>query len=311
VAEQAEADLRELMGVPDNYKVLFLQGGATAQFSLIPMNLLAGNPRACFLETGHWSSKAIKVAADFCQPVVSGSSKDNGYTTVPPRSSWQIDDSAAYFHYTTNETIAGVQLPEIPDVDLPLVADMSSDILSAPLDVSRFGLIFAGAQKNIGPAGLTLVIVRDDLIGKAQKGTPDVFDYAAESEAGSMLNTPPTFAWYLSGLVFRWLKAQGGVAEMGELNGRKAKRLYDAIDVSDFYSNPVDPTCRSRMNIPFTLANPELDAVFLREAEAAGLTNLKGHRSVGGMRASIYNAMPEAGVIALVDFMADFERRHG
>lgn len=312
VAARAEADLRQLMGVPDNYKVLFLQGGARQQFALIPMNLLRGRERACYLDTGTWSSQAVDMARNYCEPVVVASSREDGYNTVPPRAEWQLDDSAAYLHYASNETIGGVQLHETPEVgDLPLVADMSSDILSKPIDVSRFGLIYAGAQKNIGPSGLAVVIVRDDLIGNPLPGTPNIFDYAQQAAKDSMLNTPPTFAWYLSGLVFQWVQEKGGLAAMEALNQRKSSKLYAAIDGSDFYHNPVDPTCRSRMNVPFTMANPELDKTFLSEAEAAGLSALKGHASVGGMRASIYNAMPEAGVDALIAFMADFERRHG
>ncbi len=312
IARQAEADLRRLMGIPDDYHVLFLQGGATSQFAMVPMNLLRGRGRADYLDTGLWSRKAIKEARRYCEVNVAASSEAEGYTTIPPRESWRLDPQAAYVHYTPNETIGGVEFHWIPDTgDVPLVADMSSTILSRPVDVSRFGLIYAGAQKNIGPAGLTVVIVRRDLVGETLPGTPTMFDYAAHAEAGSMLNTPPTFAWYLAGLVFQWLLEQGGLEAMAERNRRKAEKLYAAIDASDFYRNPVDPACRSWMNVPFTLADPSLDATFLQEAKAAGLVALKGHRSVGGMRASIYNAMPEEGVDRLVEFMQDFERRHG
>ncbi len=312
IARQAEADLRRLMGVPDDYHVLFLQGGATSQFAMVPMNLLRGRGRADYLDTGLWSRKAIKEARRYCEVNVAASSEAEGYTTIPPRESWRLDPQAAYVHYTPNETIGGVEFHWIPDTgDVPLVADMSSTILSRPIDVSRFGLIYAGAQKNIGPAGLTVVIVRRDLVGETLPGTPTMLDYAAHAEAGSMLNTPPTFAWYLAGLVFRWILEQGGLEAMAERNRRKAEKLYAAIDASGFYRNPVDPACRSWMNVPFTLADPALDATFLEEAKAAGLVALKGHRSVGGMRASIYNAMPEEGVDRLVEFMRDFERRHG
>ena len=312
IARQAEADLRRLMGVPDDYHVLFLQGGATSQFAMVPMNLLRGRGHADYLDTGLWSRKAIKEARRYCEVNVAASSEAEGYTTIPPRESWRLDPQAAYVHYTPNETIGGVEFHWIPDTgDVPLVADMSSTILSRPIDVSRFGLIYAGAQKNIGPAGLTVVIVRKDLVGETLPGTPTMLDYAAHAEAGSMLNTPPTFAWYLAGLVFRWILEQGGLEAMAERNRRKAEKLYAAIDASGFYRNPVDPACRSWMNVPFTLADPALDATFLEEAKAAGLVALKGHRSVGGMRASIYNAMPEEGVDRLVEFMRDFERRHG
>ncbi|HKK14664.1 MAG TPA: 3-phosphoserine/phosphohydroxythreonine transaminase, partial [Gammaproteobacteria bacterium] len=312
IAEKAEADLRELMGIPSNYKVLFLQGGASSQFAMVPMNLLRGKKKADYINTGSWSKKAIAEAKRFCTVNVAASSEQSGFTTVPPQSDWQLDPSAAYVHCTPNETIGGVEFPFVPDTgDVPLVADMSSTILSRPVDVSRFGVIYAGAQKNIGPAGLTVVIVREDLIGEPLAGTPAMFDYKTHADSGSMYNTPPTFAWYLAGLVFQWIKRRGGLEGMAELNQRKAGKLYGAIDGSDFYANPVDPACRSWMNVPFTLANPDLDATFLSEAKEAGLVTLKGHRSVGGMRASIYNAMPEAGVDALVAFMADFQKRHG
>ncbi len=312
IAEKAEADLRELMAIPGNYKVLFLQGGASSQFAAIPMNLLRGKSSADYINTGAWSKKAISEAKHYCDVNVAGSSEDSNFSTVPAQADLKLNPDAAYVHYTPNETIGGVEFPYIPETgDVPLVADMSSTILSRPVDVSKFGLIYAGAQKNIGPAGLVVVIVREDLIGDVIKGTPTMFDYQIHAENDSMYNTPPTYAWYLAGLAFGWLKENGGLTGMAEINQRKANKLYAAIDNSAFYANPVDPECRSWMNVPFTLANADLDAVFLKEATAKGLTTLKGHRSAGGMRASIYNAMPEAGVDALVEFMADFEKRHG
>ena len=311
IAEQAEADLRELLNVPAHYKVLFLQGGASSQFAAIPMNLLRGKTQADYLNTGMWSKKAIAEAKKFCQVNVVASSEPVNFTTVPARDTWKCNPDAAYLHYTPNETIGGVELHTAPEVSVPLAADFSSTLLSRPLDVSRFGLIYAGAQKNIGPAGLVILIVREDLLGQTLPGTPTLLDYAVMAKEGSMYNTPPTYAWYLAGLVFQWLRELGGLEQMGVINERKAKLLYGAIDASNFYANPVRPDCRSWMNVPFPLANPELDASFLAEAKGAGLLTLKGHRSVGGMRASIYNAMPEAGVKALVDFMAEFERKYG
>ena len=311
IAEQAEADLRELMAIPANYKVLFLQGGASSQFAMVPLNLLGGKGRADYLNTGSWSKKAIAEAKRYGEVSVAGAAPE-GRLAVPAAEALQFDPAAAYVHYTPNETIQGVEFPYVPDAGaVPLVGDFSSTILSRPIDVSRYGIIYAGAQKNIGPAGLTVVIVREDLIGEPLPGTPTMFNYGVMAEAGSMYNTPPTYAWYLAGLVFQWLKRNGGLAGMAAVNERKARALYDAIDGSGFYDNPVDPGCRSWMNVPFTLADPELDATFLAEAKTAGLATLKGHRSVGGMRASIYNAMPEAGVRALIDFMGEFERRHG
>jgi phosphoserine aminotransferase len=312
VAEQAESDLRELLAIPANYKVLFMQGGATAQFSAVPLNLAAAGAPADYLDTGHWSQRTITEARRFVTVRVVAEESASNFTTVPHPESLRFSPDAAYVHYTPNETIGGVEFPYVPETGkVPLVADMSSSILSRPLDVSRFGLIYAGAQKNIGPAGITVVIVREDLTGRARPGTPMVFDYRAMAESGSMFNTPPTFGWYFAGLVFRWLKREGGLAAMERRNRAKAEALYAAIDASSFYSNPVARNCRSWMNVPFRLAKPELDKAFLAEAEAAGLANLAGHRAVGGMRASIYNAMPAAGVAALVDFMRDFERRHG
>ena len=313
IATAAEADLRELLAVPDNYKVLFLQGGASSQFAMIPMNLIGRSGKADYFRTGSWSKKAIAEAKRFGDITVSVDSEQDGkFSSVPAADGFDVSAEAAYVHYTPNETIEGVEFPYIPDTgDVPLIADMSSTILSRPLDVSRYGLIYAGAQKNIGPAGLTIVIVRDDLIGSPLDGTPAMFNYQTHADAGSMYNTPPTYGWYLAGLVFKWLKEKGGLAGMAEINRRKAAKLYDAIDASAFYANPVVPECRSWMNVPFTLADSSLDAEFLKQAGEAGLKTLKGHRSVGGMRASIYNAMPEAGVDKLIEFMAEFERTRG
>ncbi len=312
VAQKAEADLRELLAIPPNYRVLFMQGGATAQFSAVPLNLAEPGAAADYVNTGHWSERAIKEARRLVTVRIAADESGSNYTTAPEQAALRITTGAAYLHYTPNETIGGVEFPYIPDTGgVPLVADMSSTILSRPLDVTRFGLIYAGAQKNIGPAGITVVIVRDELIGRARTGTPIVFDYRAVADAGSMLNTPPTFGWYFAGLVFQWLKREGGLAAMAKRNRAKADALYAAIDSSSFYSNPVARVCRSWMNVPFRLAKPELEKTFLAEADAAGLTNLAGHRAVGGMRASIYNAMTVEGVAALVDFMRDFERRYG
>ncbi len=311
IAEQAEADFRELLSIGDDYAVLFLQGGATGQFATVPMNLAEPGQTADYVVTGSWGKKAVAEAGKYLAVNVAADAGDSKYTRVPDVGSWRTSDGAAYLHYTPNETIGGVEFHSIPEVAAPLVADMSSTILSRPLDVSRFGVIYAGAQKNIGPAGITIVIVRRDLLGRARPETPMVMDYTAMAAAGSMLNTPPTYTWYVAGLVFQWLKDQGGLAAIGDINRRKKDKLYDFIDGSGFYANPVNPSDRSWMNVPFTLADPELDGRFLAEAAEAGLATLKGHRSVGGMRASIYNAMPEAGVDALVAFMADFEKRCG
>jgi phosphoserine aminotransferase len=300
------------MGISSDYHVLFLQGGATSQFAMVPMNLLRGRAQADYVNTGAWSKKAIGEAKRYCSVNVAATSEATKFTTVPSQDTWKLDPAAAYVHYTPNETIGGVEFDWIPVTgEVPLVADMSSTILSRPVDVSRFGLIYAGAQKNIGPAGLTVVIVRKDLVGETLAGTPSMFDYQQHADNGSMLNTPPTYAWYLAGLVFQWLKERGGLEAMAVINERKAAMLYAAIDASDFYQCPVDVECRSWMNVPFTLADASLDADFLAGAKAAGLVSLKGHRSVGGMRASIYNAMPEAGVAALIDFMKEFERTLG
>ena len=311
IAEAMTNDLIELMAIPDNYKVLFLQGGATAQFAMIPQNILNGKTKACYVNTGAWSDKAIKEAKKYCEVSIAASSEVTAFTTIPDQAGWAIDPDAAYLHYTANETIHGVEFNDIPDAKgLPLVSDMSSNILSRPVDVSRFGIIYAGTQKNMGPSGVTVVIVRDDLIGLAPKSVPSVFDYAQQVKNESMLNTPATYNWYLLGLVLQWLKAEGGIAAIEQRNIQKADKLYQAIDLSSLYSNPVAKECRSRMNVPFVLANPDLDKEFLALAEKNGLSTLKGHRSVGGMRASIYNAMPEAGVDALIEFMAEFERTH-
>lgn len=313
VAEEAQALLRELLGVPANYKVLFLQGGATGQFAAIPLNLARADSTVEYLNTGAWSKKAIGEAQRLTGRVnVAADEAASGYTTVPDPTTLRLTADAAYVHYTPNETIGGVEFPYVPASGaVPLVADMSSTILSRPIEVKKFGLIYAGAQKNIGPAGLVVVIVREDLIGKARAGIPLVWDYKAMADEGSMLNTPPTFAWYFAGLVFRWIKAQGGLDALGARNRAKAELLYGAIDGTGFYSNPVAVACRSWMNVPFTLPDPALDKSFLAEAQAAGLTNLAGHRLVGGMRASLYNAMPPEGVVALVAFMKEFQRRHG
>jgi phosphoserine aminotransferase len=319
IAESAEADFRHLLGVPDNYKVLFLQGGASMQFAMLPMNLLGQGGSANFIQTGIWGKKALSEAKRLgfsCH--VAASSESNGHMAVPAQESVRVSDDAAYLHYTSNETIGGLEFDYTPHiqradaVSVPLVCDMSSNILSGPIDVNDFGVIYAGAQKNIGPAGLTLVVVRDDLLSKAQPSIPSLFDYQTLAEAGSMVNTPPTYAWYLAGLVFQWLKNDiGGVAQMNAINQRKADKLYAAIDASEFYSNPIAKHNRSRMNVPFVLADAALDKAFLQQADAAGLLNLKGHRSVGGMRASLYNAVPESAVDALVAFMADFEQTRG
>ncbi len=313
IAQTAEADLRELLGVPANYKVLFLQGGASSQFAMVPMNLLGSKGQADYINTGDWSKKAIAEGKRYGTVNLAADTSGGNFTTCPAQGELNLSADAAYVHYTPNETIRGVEFPYVPETgSVPLVADMSSNILSRPIDVSRYGVIYAGAQKNIGPAGLTVVIIRDDLIGETLPGTPAMFAYKTHADSDSMYNTPPTYSWYLAGLVFEWLKNDiGGLAKMAEINERKAGKLYAAIEGSDFYANPVETACRSVMNVPFTLANAELDATFLDEAKKQGLTTLKGHRSVGGMRASIYNAMPEEGVDALVAFMADFEKRHG
>ena len=309
---EAEALLRELLAIPANYKVLFMQGGAIGENAIVPMNMLRGKTSIDFIDTGEWSKKSMKEAKKYAAVNVAASAADSGYTTIPDRTSWKLDPTAAYVHICSNETIGGVEYQFTPEVGaVPLVADMSSNILSRPVEVSKFGLIYGGAQKNIGPAGLTLVIVRDDLIGQALPITPSAFDYKQQAENDSMLNTPPTYAIYIAGLVFRWIKAQGGLVAMERHNATKAALLYDYLDSTGFYRCPVARDCRSRMNVPFKLADESLDAAFLKGAEAAGMVQLKGHRSVGGMRASIYNAMPIEGVKTLVAYMKDFEARHG
>jgi phosphoserine aminotransferase len=311
IAGQAEADLRELLAIPSGYKVLFLQGGATAQFAAIPLNLTRPDSVADYVNTGAWSKKAIAEAKRYCKVNVAADAGGK-YSSVPPLGAWTLTPGAAYVHYTPNETIGGVEFPFVPETgEAPLVADMSSTILSRPVDVGRFGVIYAGAQKNIGPAGLVVVIVREDLLGRARADVPTVFDWTAMAADGSMLNTPATYSWYVAGAVFQWIKRQGGLAAMERLNRAKAEALYAAIDGSGFYRNPVVPECRSWMNVPFTLPSADLDKPFLEGAKAAGLVALAGHRSVGGMRASLYNAMPMAGVEALVEYMREFQGRHG
>jgi phosphoserine aminotransferase len=311
-AEEAEAVLREILRVPASYKVLFLQGSATGQFAAVPMNLTTSESTVDYINTGAWSKKALGEAKRFCKVNVAADEVASNYSTVPEQSALKLTPGAAYVHYTSNETIGGVEFPYVPETHgVPLVSDMSSNILSRPMDVTKYGVIYASAQKNIGPSGLAVVIVREDLLGKARTAMPSILDYKDMAANGSMSNTPPTFGWYLSGLVFKWLKKNGGLEWMEERNRKKAQKLYDAIDASSFYRNPVAKNCRSLMNVPFTLAKPELDKLFCADAKAAGLMNLEGHRSVGGMRASIYNAMPPEGVDTLVAFMKEFERRHG
>jgi phosphoserine aminotransferase len=312
IAADAEKDLRELLAIPQGYKVLFLQGGATLQFAQVPMNLLAGKAKADYVLTGEWSKKAAKEAQRFCDVAIAASSEDRKFTYAPPRQQWKIRPDAAYVHYCSNETIGGVEFHWIPETGaIPLVADASSHLLSRPLDVSKFGLIYAGAQKNVGPAGLVIVIVREDLLGRAAKGTPSVMDYKLQADADSMLNTPATYSIYVAGLVFKWLKREGGLAAIESRNVAKAKLLYDCLDASALYRNPVDKGDRSRMNVPFTLKDAKLDEPFLKGAAERGMVQLKGHRSVGGMRASIYNAMPVEGVEQLVAYLKEFEQRHG
>ena len=312
IAAEAEALLRELLAVPANFKVLFMQGGAIAENAIVPMNLLRGHAGADYIDTGEWSKKSIKEARKYGQVNVAASAAATGYTNIPARSTWKLDPNAAYVHICSNETIGGVEYPFTPDVgSVPLVADMSSSILSRPVDVAKYGLIYGGAQKNIGPAGLTIVIVRDDLLGGALPATPSAFDYKTVADNESMYNTPPTYAIYIAGLVFNWIKAQGGLVAMEAHNRRKAALLYDYLDTTGFYSAPVAKDCRSLMNVPFKLKDEALDGAFLKGAEARGMVQLKGHRSVGGMRASIYNAMPIEGVQALVVYMQEFEAQHG
>jgi phosphoserine aminotransferase len=312
IANEAEALLRELLAVPANYKVLFMQGGAIGENAIVPMNLLRGKNSIDFVDTGEWSKKSIKEAKKYARANVVASSAATGYDRVPPRADWQLDPDAAYVHICSNETIGGVEYASTPDVGaVPLVADMSSNLLSRPVDVARYGLIYGGAQKNIGPAGLTIVIVRDDLLGQALPATPSAFDYKTVADNDSMYNTPPTYAIYIAGLVFNWIKARGGLAAMEAHNRAKAGLLYDFLDATDFYRSPVQRDSRSLMNVPFKLQDESLDAAFLKGAEAQGMVQLKGHRSVGGMRASIYNAMPMEGVKALVAYMKSFAQSHG
>ena len=309
---EAEADLRELLAVPASYKVLFLQGGAIAENAIIPMNMLRGRSSADYINTGEWSKKSIKEAGKYCTVNVAASGEDRNFTYIPKRDSWKLGKDAAYVHICSNETIGGLEYQWVPDTGgVPLIADMSSHIMSRPVDVAKYGLIYGGAQKNIGPAGLTLVIVRDDLIGNALPITPSAFDYKQQAENDSMLNTPPTYAIYIAGLVFKLLKKTGGLAEVEKRNIAKAQLLYDCLDRSGFYSSPVEKSDRSRMNVPFKLKDEALDGTFLKGAEERGMVQLKGHRSVGGMRASIYNAMPVEGVQRLVDYMREFEKKHG
>ena len=313
IATQAEADFRELLDIPANYKILFMQGGAIAQNALIPLNLLGDKKTADYVITGSWSAKSFKEAHKYCAPHLAAGSLSGPWLAVPPVPTFQYSDDPAYLFLCSNETIDGVEMFDLPALgrDLPIVADMSSNILSRPIDVSRYGLIFGGAQKNIGPAGLTFVIVRDDLLDRASPLCPSAFEFKTVAANGSMYNTPPTYGIYIAGRVFQWLKRQGGLASMAAQNIAKAERLYGCLDSTDFYRTKVEKPFRSRMNVPFFLKDERLNETFLSEAKAAGLLQLKGHKSVGGMRASIYNAMPLAGVEALVDFMKDFERRHG
>jgi len=312
IAEESERDLRELLTIPDKHKILFLQGGATSQFAMAPMNLLGSGGTADYVHTGIWSGKAIKEARRHGKINIAATSEEDNFMVIPDRDKWQLSDNPAYVYYASNETIGGVEFQSVPDVgDVPLVCDMTSNILSRPIDVSRFGVVIAGAQKNIGPAGLVVVIVREDVMGDASSNLPTLYDYPAMVEGGSMYNTPPTFAWYMAGLVFKWIKEQGGVEAMEQNSLARSGKLYKTIDDSGFYNNPVKPEFRSRMNVPFTLADDSLNGKFLEEAKTSNLVELKGHRSVGGMRASMYNAMPQSGCDALVDFMTDFEQRNG
>ncbi len=313
MAARVEADLRELMAVPANYKVLFLQGGATQHFAQIPMNLAAQGQRADYIVNGHWGEKAASEGGVYVDAHIAASSKADGFTSIPPRGEWQLDPHAAFVHVTSNETIHGVQMHATPDVgEVPLVADMSSDILSGPVDVAKYGIIYAGAQKNIGPAGFVVMIVREDLLARRPRPLPRIFRYAEQAAAGSMLNTPNTWGWYLAGLTFQWLKEQGGLAEMDRRSRAKADALYAAIDGSGgYYHNRVQPAARSRMNVIFNLRDTALEPVFVAEADQAGFMALKGHRALGGIRASLYNAVTEEGVHALCEFMAEFRRTHG
>lgn len=312
IAQTAEQDLRDLMQVPDNYKVLFVQGGASQQFAQIPLNFMPEGGKADYIDTGIWSSKSAEEAARFGSVNIAASAKELDYFAIPGQNDWTLDPNAAYVHYATNETIGGLQFDWIPETgSVPLIADMSSDILSRQVDVSRFGMIYAGAQKNIGPSGLVVLIVREDLLGRARSACPTMLNYQVAADNDSMYNTPASFSWYLSGLVFKWLKQQGGVEAMARINEEKQRKLYDFIDASEMYDNPISRNARSWMNVPFRLASDKLDKPFLAGAEERRLLNLKGHRSVGGMRASIYNAVPMAAVDALIDYMREFEKEHG
>ena len=311
LAERAESNLRKILLIPENYSVIFPQGGATMQMSMVPLNLSAANEVVDYVVTGSWGKKAAAEAAKFCKVNIAVDTSDKNYTYIPEKSTWSSNENAVYTHYTPNETIAGVEFDFVPDSKSPLVADMSSNILSQPIDIDSFGVIYAGAQKNIGPAGITLVIIRNSLLDMFRKDTPHLMTWKSYAESLSMTNTPPTFAWYVADIVFQWLIEQGGVEKMAVINERKSKKLYDIIDNSDFYSNPVSKNCRSKMNVPFILADSKLDDLFLKQSHSAGLTNLKGHRSVGGMRASIYNAVSEEAVDTLIEFMLEFERTKG
>lgn len=311
LAARCEANLRTLLGIPDDYSVLWIQGGATLQMSMVPMNLSAEGETADYVQTGSWGKKAAGEARKFCSVNLAADSSDANFTYIPDEAGWQRSDDAAFLHITSNETISGVEFHYVPQSDVPIVADMSSTILSRPIDASRYGVIYAGAQKNIGPAGITLVIIRNELLEPKRQKLPHLLMWKSYAESDSMTNTPPTFAWYVADLVIQYLLERGGLQSIAEINQRKSQKLYAAIDGSDFYTNPVREDCRSWMNVPFILADAALDSVFLKEADAAGLTNLKGHRSVGGMRASIYNAVPEQAVEALIEFMTEFERRNG
>jgi phosphoserine aminotransferase len=312
IVEESETDLRGLLGIPDSHRVLFLQGGASSQFAMVPMNLLHDKATADYIHTGIWSGKAIKEAQRFGNINIAASSQTDNFLSVPDQSQWQLSDQPTYIYYTDNETIGGLEYSSMPDVgETPLVSDMTSNFLSRPVDISKFAVIIAGSQKNIGPAGLVIVIVREDLIGKAGSDIPSLYDYAIQNKEKSLYNTPPTFTWYMAGLVFKWVIAQGGIAGMEENSRTRSGKLYDFVDKSDFYANPVTKAHRSRMNVPFTLKSEDLNEAFLQEAQENGLMELKGHRSVGGMRASLYNAMPEDGVDALLDFMKLFARQRG
>ncbi|HEY5702066.1 MAG TPA: 3-phosphoserine/phosphohydroxythreonine transaminase [Gammaproteobacteria bacterium] len=312
IAEQAEANLREILSIPDNFAILFLQGGATSQFSMVPLNLTAPGDRVDALYTGLWSGKAIKEAGRYCSVNVAASSENNHFTAIPDTSGWQLSANARYLYFTDNETVHGVEFQQTPKSgEVPLVSDMTSNLLTRPIDFSAYGLIFAGAQKNLGPAGLTLVIVREDLLGNSRQDIPRLYDYAFNAKEHSMANTPPTYSWYMAGLVLQWIKQEGGIPVMEQRAIARSSKLYQLIDASEFFSNPIATGSRSRMNIPFLLRDETLNNTFLKEAKSHGLVALAGHRSVGGMRASLYNAMPEAGVDCLAGFMADFERRYG